>query len=479
MKGITVLKRDEVFSEIFASPDILDRIEDAFSFSIPKFRPASKGGTWYQTARLFFANNRLLYNGLVSQLEDFAKERKLHFNKISDAIEHQPTIDISVFLSSLKLPFAPHDYQIDAIKTCIASKRQLVLSPTSSGKSLQIYLLAKWFDCPTLIIVPRATLATQFMNEFIEYGESPDNIQLIGGGRPLDVTKKIVIALWQSVWRLPEKWYDQFGLMVGDEVHTFHAKSLVTMMEKTGAIPLKFGFTGTLAEDKFAETRLIGLFGPITKTITTMELMERGIISKFRIKVVLLSYSETDIEPAKAAKMEYGDEIAFLSASQRRNAFIANLAASLPQNTIVLFSNIETHGDILLQEIQRRVKGRPVFYIHGGVSPEKRDEIKRQIQDATSSILLASKATFATGENIKALHNCIFASPSKGKIINLQAIGRGLRLHNTKNEFIVFDIADDLRYKKKLNPTYKQYEKRLALYAKEGFAYTVIKHRLK
>ncbi len=473
---IRIKKHDEVFSEVSAPSYVLDRIEDALTFSIPQFRPKARGGAWNKTFKLFHAQSPLIYNGLISKLAEIAKKYKY---TIEPQERKEPSVvDLEQFISALALPVTPHDYQIDAVKKCIKSGRQLVLSPTSSGKSLQIFLLTKWFAGRTLIIVPRATLTTQFRDEFIYCGESPDNIQLIGDGRPIDPTKKIVIALWQSIWRLPEQWYTYFDNVIGDEVHTFNAKSLVTLMEKTGTIKTKFGFTGTLDENEYAEARLIGLFGPIIKTVSTLELMERGVISKFRIKVVLLSYPESEIAPTKAAKMAYIDEIAFLTSSKLRNAFIAKLATSLAQNTIVLFSNIETHGDILLKEIKKLAGKKPVFYIHGGIPINTRDEIKEQIRDATESILLASKATFATGENIKAIHNCVFASPSKGKIINLQAIGRGLRLHETKTEFIVFDIADDLRYKGKINPTFKHLQERLKIYKKEGFSVSLIKHRL-
>ena len=54
---------------------------------------------------------------------------------------------------------------------------------------------------------------------------------------------------------------------------------------------------------------------------------------------------------------------------------------------------------------------------------------------------------------IKNLHNIIFASPSKSRIRVLQSIGRGLRTSDTKDKAVLYDIADDMRYKKKENYT--------------------------
>ena len=49
-------------------------------------------------------------------------------------------------------------------------------------------------------------------------------------------------------------------------------------------------------------------------------------------------------------------------------------------------------------------------------------------------ILIGSVGTVSTGTNIKNLHNIVFASPSKSRVRNLQAIGRVLRLNENKDK---------------------------------------------
>ena len=49
-------------------------------------------------------------------------------------------------------------------------------------------------------------------------------------------------------------------------------------------------------------------------------------------------------------------------------------------------------------------------------------------------------------ENIKNLHNIVFASGGKSFIRTVQSIGRGLRKHASKNKLVIFDICDRLRY---------------------------------
>jgi superfamily II DNA or RNA helicase len=86
---------------------------------------------------------------------------------------------------------------------------------------------------------------------------------------------------------------------------------------------------------------------------------------------------------------------------------------------------------------------------------------------------------FSTGVNIRNLHNIIFASPSKSRIRNLQSIGRGLRKSDTKSNAVLFDIADDLRYKKHDNYTLKHFALRLKIYSEEQFKFKIYKIELK
>ena len=90
-------------------------------------------------------------------------------------------------------------------------------------------------------------------------------------------------------------------------------------------------------------------------------------------------------------------------------------------------------------------------------------------------ILIGSVGTVSTGTNIKNLHNIIFASPSKSRVRNLQAIGRVLRLNENKQEAVLYDIADDLRYKKYQNYTLTHFQERIKIYNEEKFDYKITK----
>ena len=108
----------------------------------------------------------------------------------------------------------------------------------------------------------------------------------------------------------------------------------------------------------------------------------------------------------------------------------------------------------------------------GSTETEDREQLRRIMEEETNAIIVASYGTFSTGINIKNLHNIIFASPYKSRIKVLQSIGRVLRKGKNKDEAVLYDIADDLRYGPYTNFTLKHYEERVKIYSEERFPFT-------
>ena len=91
---------------------------------------------------------------------------------------------------------------------------------------------------------------------------------------------------------------------------------------------------------------------------------------------------------------------------------------------MILYSRVEAHGAVLFDKINKNAKQRKIFFVHGGVDAEDREQVRSITEQENDAIIVASSGTFSTGINIKNLHNVIFASPSKSRIRNLQSIGR-------------------------------------------------------
>ena len=484
METLTIKKVNEVYMTIDCDGGSCWELQDYFTFTVPgmQFMPAVRNKFWDGKIRLFNAQTKRIYSGLLHHVQKFCEERDYNLEIDPAYADAEFSIaEAKQFTKGLNLPFEVRDYQLDAFAHAIKKKRALMLSPTASGKSLIIYLLAEYLKRKTLIIVPTISLVQQMAGDFKSYGYQGDP-HMITAGVEKETDNPIIISTWQSIHKMPKKWFEQFDLVIGDEAHLFKSKSLTSIMTKTVGTEYKFGFTGTLDGTVTHKLVLEGLFGAVEKVITTDELIKKGTLAEFNVKCLELQYPD-EIKKLHA-KDKYQDEVDFLVRNESRNRFLKNLAISLQGNTLLLYQFVEKHGKPLFLEIKNAIdssveKDRPVFFVSGEVDGDAREEIRALVEQNDNAIIVASFGTFSTGVNIKRLHNIIFSSPSKSRIRVLQSIGRGLRKGDNKESATLFDVADNLQWKSKLNFTLQHFAERIKMYNEEKFKYKIYKVALK
>lgn len=476
---VQVQKVDETYNKIIADSGIIMEMNEYFTFDVPgaKFMPAYKNKIWDGRIRLLNALSGYLYGGLNKYVEEFCKKRNYEIEYLTDfSAEEFSLKEAKEFCETIGLTMEPRGYQLDAFVYGVRNRRALLLSPTASGKSFIIYLLTRYYNARTLIIVPTTSLVSQLTSDFADYGFDSDvNVHRIFAGQNKQTSKQITISTWQSIYKLPKEYFDQFDVIIGDEAHLFKAKSLTSIMSKLSNCKYRFGFTGTLDGTQTHKLVLEGLFGVVKSVTTTSELIEQKHLSNFIIKAIILKYP--DVFRKNVSTLDYKNEMDFLVGLPERNNFIKNLSLSLKGNTLLLFQYVEKHGKILYDMLKDQ--GIPVYFVYGGVDGEEREEIRKIVEQSPSSIIVASYGTFSTGVNIRNLHNIIFASPSKSKIRNLQSIGRGLRKSDTKETATLYDIADDLSWKTKKNFTILHFVERMKIYNEEKFEYKIYPVNLK
>jgi len=473
-------------------PGILFELDDYFKFRVPgyRFMPAFKTGQWDGFVHLFNTRNRALYVGLIDKIKDFAKHYNVKYTidpnldeafSIDYDFEH-PNFDLRVKGEEI----TPYDYQHDSVRYAIENKRGIILAPTSAGKSLIQYLIVReWMKSldKILILVPTISLVKQLAADFLDYSSEDDDfdkslIHQISGGKEKDNEAPIYISTWQSLFRQPKTYFDQFGAIMCDEVHIAKAQSITKIMEKLTNCPNRVGLTGTLSADDNKTNKLVleGLFGPVYHAVTTKELMDDETISPLDIRSLLLQYSDAEAQDCK--KLTYQEEIDWLITHPKRNEFIIKLGLLQKKNTLILFQFVEKHGKVLYKKIKELAPDRPVYFVSGEVNADNREEIRRLTEGHDDAIIVASVGVFSTGVNIRNLHVMIFAHPSKSRIRVLQSIGRILRKSDNKDKAIMFDLADDLRWKRHKNYGLKHWESRVKTYNEQKFDYEISNIRL-
>ena len=488
---IIIEKKNEVYITVDCDSGVQREISEFFTFYVPgyKFMPAFRNRMWDGKIRLFSQKTKEIYFGLYPYIKAFAEERGYNIVAGKDIdIDNKVDRDVvTKFSNSLGQKFEARDYQIDAIFHSLKRNRTLLVSPTASGKSFIIYSLIRYYshlikeesNNRILLIVPTTSLVEQMYTDFESYGwDVKKYCHRLYSGYSNQTDKKVLISTWQSLYKLPKEYFEQFGCVFGDEAHLFKSKSLTEIMTKLIDCKYRIGLTGTLDGAHTHKLVLEGLFGAVNKVTTTKKLMDKNQLSNLVVRCLILKHSEANAKIISKGK--YQDEIDYLVGSVSRNNFIRNLALKLKGNTLILFQLVEKHGKNLHKIIQDKAEeNRKVFYIYGGVDTEEREKARAIVEKEDNAIIVASYGTFSTGINIKNLHNIIFASPSKSRIRNLQSIGRGLRLGDNKVNATLYDIADDLNYKSKENYTLKHFQERINIYTEEEFDYEIHNINLK
>ena len=484
--NLVISKANEVFLKVNAEPHIEYELRDHFTFEVEgaKFMPQYRNRNWNGEIHLFDLRSKRIYVGLLDRVISFCKRHDYTYKFVDNEYygtpyEENDTISyegVKDYMTSI-CNHSPRKYQVEGVYDALKHNRKLLISPTASGKSLMIYALVRYYvdkGKKILLVVPTTSLVEQMYKDFEEYGwDSQSWCHKIYSGKDKTNEFPVTITTWQSVYKLERSFFTDYDVIIGDEAHLFKSKSLVSIMSKLEHAKYRFGFTGTLDGTQTHKWVLEGLFGPSYKVTKTDELMRQGHLSQLDIECLVLKHDPRKFDT-------YNDEIEYLISHEKRNNFIKNLTLDLGGNTLILYSRVEAHGQVLYDLINRsKQSDRQVFFVHGGVDAEEREQVREITETENNAIIVASYGTFSTGINIKNLHNVIFASPSKSRIRNLQSIGRVLRKGTNKVKAILYDISDDCTKGSKRNYTLNHFIERIKIYNEENFNYEIITIQLK
>ena len=483
---ILLQKVNECFVRVITEDSgIIMELGEYYTFFVDgyKFMPAFRNRMWDGKIRLFNNRNGCLPHGLVDNLFAFAKARGYTIDTEFSRESTFTSTDFDEFIGAINLPIEPRDYQLAAFHSSIAKERRLVVSPTGSGKSLIIYLLAVYYfsnyEGKILLVVPTTSLVEQMYKDFTDYSSengfdvAGNTHRIYAGKEKINFNERIVITTWQSAIRCPRDWGKQFGMVIGDEAHLFKAKSLNTIMERLIHANFRIGTTGTLDDVQVNELVLTGHFGEPMKVVTTKALMDSNTLAQLEIKCLVLKYP--DAVRKAFGKKTYHEEIDFIIADDKRNRLIENLALDQKKNTLILYNRVEKHGEPLFRSIQAKADPkRKIFFVSGSVGADERESIREITEKEDNAIIVASLGTFSVGINIKRLSCLIFAAPTKSQVRTLQSIGRGLRKTADNETTVVYDISDNLSWKKRQNYTLKHAIARVKIYQKEELNHQTI-----
>lgn len=503
---VYIVKRDNVYGQVVcADYDFVIQMREKFSYFADgyQFAPSYKNKMWSGKIHLLKESGQF-HLGLWCELVKFCKAMNQPF-KLDPQIRKfdLDRVKFQTYVEGLNVhsdgsQITPYDYQVDAAHKALEWQRCILLSPTSSGKSLIQYMLVRMYEklLPNeqmLMVVPTVALVSQMRDDFNDYSselswDAMNETHGITGGVDKKTDKRIVISTYQSLAKVAPDYFHKFKAVMVDEVHTAKSKSIIRILENCKDASWKVGLTGTLDECKTNILTLTGLFGPIFEVISTKELMDMGSVAQLKVRVGLLKHIDKDCKilrsdergpiddktkKPKKQKATYAEEIDFIVEHKERNKFLMRFTASLEGNSILMINKVE-HGENLHKWMKEVYPDRDIFLYTGATKKDERDRIRKVMEVSENAIIIGSLGVLSTGISIKRLHNMVFAHPSKSRIKVLQSVGRLLRKSKFGNEVTMFDVVDDFCIGAYENYVFAHGQARVTFYDQQQFNYEVI-----
>lgn len=498
MTKIYVSKLSETYIHVESEEEIELNITEHFSFLVDgyRFMPAFKNGKWDGYIRLYNPNIKKLYAGLLSSLIEFAEiyNHQIVYDDSLNLEQEYSDEYITEWLDNQLLhahgeEIFMRDYQYDVVFQFLKHKRLVIRAATSSGKSLIIYLICKFFiehNKKILVQTDSTNLVEQLYNDFLDYSilnkfDVESNTQKITASYSKELTKPIAISTWQSQYSSLKKDVnhinDYFDVIINDETHKADAKSITAIFESCHDISWRIGLTGSLKKTKLNKLALEGLIGRVYKSITTRELIDRGESCNLNINILMLDYDSDTKKIIKKEKFDYPKLSELIRLCDERNRFLVKLAATKKGNSLILF-NHEEHGLELLRIHNELFPDIPVFFINKNILGKEREKIRKQIEELEKCTVIGSYGTVSTGWSVKRLHNLIMGFPYKSVTRILQTLGRMLRTHESKKIANVYDISDILSNSKTAIFN-RQTQARAEIYIEEKLKFKTFKIEIK
>lgn len=400
--------------------------------------------------------------GLYEEIQKFLISEQIMEVEFTDSLKEITESGCPFKIDSTCLKYDLRDYQIVCVQECINRGFGTIVSATGSGKSLmQAYLLENWKlttgSLKCLLIVPGVGLVNQLCKDFEEYGVSFSFSPWTGNHTKQDT--EVIIANTEI---LTSQFFDfedllTVDIVLRDECHGSKSKNEITKIVQKIKTINKFGFTGTLPKENIDKWKILGLFGPIIFEKSSKELRDDKFLANTEVKVLKLIHRGRN-------RMNYKAQVEFLEESPERNELIYKIGSKLKKNTLILVNHLE-HGHSLYDLLKKSEK--QVYFIYGEMPVEERQKIIDLMEVRDDIVCIAMSAIFAIGINVKNLHYVMFTFGGKSFIRTIQSIGRGIRLHDSKEKLVIFDLYDNMKYSE------EHFEERRVFYEEEEHPYTI------
>ena len=415
------------------NPELLKALCELYSFKVPgaEYSTAYKRRHW-DGKQKFITKAGVFKTGLLyrilADLEKIGCEPEVVWE---DKYEDVPMLDIE--------GFTYYDYQKDLIQQALKEGRGVIKSPTGSGKTLIMAGLVKALEGRKMVILFNAKQLITQTYDFLK-GCGIDVGICFGDGY---IYGDIMLATVQSIEGILDTHLEEAEVLMVDESHEFcNGKTTLAAIQSFPNAKYRFGFTATPPREDIPRYNLESSFGRVIQKVETADLVDKGKLTKPIIQLIDRPYTASGLDE----EMGYMDVYdTYITHNEGRNQIIKSIVENIRSKhgkaRILVLTKSLDHGRTL-----QNLLGEHAEFLEGANSLSERYQSISRFREHDGPRVLIGTKILQTGVNIEEVTHFINARGMKSEIATIQALGRALRKHETKEVVHVYDFLDKEKY---------------------------------
>jgi len=440
--------------------DLLNALYRLYSEKVPgyQYSAAYKRRQWDGKTH-FISRNGTFRTGLLKRVLDDLKK----INCTPELVLETP--DLEDFTENWDIEgFSYYDFQKELISTGLREKRGIIKSPTGSGKTLIMAGLVKALAGRKMVLLFNAKqLLTQTYDYFLTDTCGIDNVGLCYGEGY--IYGDIMLCTVQSIEKILDTHLEEAEVLMVDECHEFaNGKTTLAALKAFPKALYRLGFTATPPSDIIPKLNLEGSLGPVWASVSTAALVDDGKLTKPIIQLLNRDYTASGLDEDKSYLEVYDD---YIVNNEERNNKIKEIVNDIRQHSkrarILILTKSLDHGRTL-----ENLLGGNCEFLEGADSVGQRYNAISRFRGCRKSSVLIGTKILQTGINIEEITHFINARGMKSEIATLQALGRALRRHESKERVFIYDFMDKEKYLSNHSRARKRH------YENEGHTVTVL-----
>lgn len=359
-----------------------------------------------------------------------------------------------------------YEYQEEAVAAMLINHYGILRSPAGSGKTQMGIALAAALGVKTLWLTHTKDLLTQSKARAAQYINS-DLLGTITEGK-VDIGQSMTFATIQTMCKVDlEQYRDEWDCIIVDECHRVSGTpTAVTQFSKvlnSLRARHKYGLSATVHRADGLIKATYAMIGEVVWTVPDEAVKNRVMTVHVHPKGTGVGMSASFLN--SDGTVNYARLITYLTELEIRNKLImADLLENRNHFNLVLSERVG-HLKELYSMLPPALKAQAAVIDGSMTSKVKKAEREQAIEDMRTGrkrYLFATYALAKEGLDIPRLDRLFLTTPQKDYAVIVQSVGRVARTFKDKQQPIVYDYVDNIRY------LLKSYKQRCTSYRKCG-----------